>query len=196
MYLVLLCFFMFPSCYAKISLGNERNKMLVFFERKCLENHTGFSNIWKYIFFSMRYIQAMMLAFLFIRGFSTSINNLQNLGYMIFFVIYTAYESIYRRSSKLLCLFTAAFIVMQYYGSLSWRLYQDYVTGDFDPEIFPLATWANIIPFANEDKSDPYEQRAQKLSYLCTKARSNNQMYCEYSPVYIDWVILLFMGFL
>ena len=118
MYCVLLCFFMFPSCYAMISLGNSKNKLLAFFETRCLE--PKYSNKWKYIFFSMRYIQSLMLGFLFFRGFSTSINNLQNLGYMIFFVIYTAYEKLYRQTSWLLCLFTAFFIIMQYFVSLQW----------------------------------------------------------------------------
>ena len=114
-----------------------------------------------------------MLMFLFIRGFSSSINNLQNLGYMIFFVVYTAYENIYRKTSKLLCLFTAFFIIMQYWGSLKWQLDQDFVSGEYNAAKFKSETWANIIPFANTDKTDPYNQRF-KLNSICKWARSHS----------------------
>jgi hypothetical protein len=54
MYCVLFCFFMFPSCYALISHGEQKNKLLAYFEKRCLE--PKHSNLWKYVFFSMRYI--------------------------------------------------------------------------------------------------------------------------------------------
>ena len=37
---------------------------------------------------------------------------------MIFFVVYTAYEHIYRKTSKLLIVFIAFFILVRYYASL------------------------------------------------------------------------------
>jgi hypothetical protein len=35
-----------------------------------------------------------------------------------------------------------------------------------------------------------------ELSSFCKWARGHDQMYCEYLPSWMDWTILLFMGFL
>jgi len=42
---------------------------------------------------------------------------------MAFFVVYTAYEEIYRRTSKILVIFVAAIILAQYAFSLYWYLF-------------------------------------------------------------------------
>ena len=42
---------------------------------------------------------------------------------MVFFVIYTAYENIYRKTSKLLVLFISTVIFAQYLFSNYWYLY-------------------------------------------------------------------------
>jgi hypothetical protein len=69
----------------------------------------------------MRYIQSIVLMFLFLNGI-TNINNMKNLGFMIFFVVYTAYVDIYRKTSALLILFISFFIASQYYYSLVWKI--------------------------------------------------------------------------
>lgn len=70
---------------------------------------------------------------------------------MIFFVVYTAYEEIYRKTSVVLILFISFFIGVQYYYSLVWRIdfYQgkeDYMSG---------LKWSNIIPYQNPT-NDPF----------------------------------------
>jgi hypothetical protein len=68
---------------------------------------------------------------------------------MIFFVVYTAYENLYRKTSSLLCIFTAFFILAQYWFSLSWKLDQDPETGKLDPQLYKSYKWANIIPLSS-----------------------------------------------
>jgi hypothetical protein len=43
---------------------------------------------------------------------------------MVFFVIYTAYENIYRKTSKILVLFISAVIFAQYAFSNYWYLFE------------------------------------------------------------------------
>ena len=50
---------------------------------------------------------------------------MRNIGFMIFFVIYTNSEYLYRTTSKLLSLFIAFFILGQYYFSLNYMKYED-----------------------------------------------------------------------
>jgi len=52
-----------------------------------------------------------------------NLNSVQNLSYMAFFVIYTAYEEIYRRTSLILVTFVAVIIWAQYAASLYWYLF-------------------------------------------------------------------------
>jgi hypothetical protein len=47
---------------------------------------------------------------IFVRGVR-QINNAMNLGFMIFFVIFTAYESIYRRTGFLLIMYISVFVL-------------------------------------------------------------------------------------
>lgn len=58
---------------------------------------------------------------MFLKGIS-NINNIKNLGFMIFFVVYTAYEEIYRKTSVLLIIFISFFIAVQYYYSLFYKI--------------------------------------------------------------------------
>lgn len=53
----------------------------------------------------------------------TNLKSLRNLGYMVFFVVYTAYENIYRKTSKLLILFMSFFIMVRYYTSLHSKFF-------------------------------------------------------------------------
>jgi hypothetical protein len=107
MYITLLMFYMMISCYSLMSQGEKENMLIKFFKKRVSDPR--FSNNWKIVFFSMRYVQSIVLLFLFLKGIS-NINNLKNLGFMIFFVVYTAYEDIYRKTSSLLILFISFFI--------------------------------------------------------------------------------------
>lgn len=96
--------------------------MLRFFIDRC--TLPKYSKNWKIIFMGSRYAQSILLFFLFVRGFS-DLNNILNLGYLIFFAVYTAYENIYRRTCIILVLFVGTKIVGEYYYSLFWQLNKD-----------------------------------------------------------------------
>jgi hypothetical protein len=50
---------------------------------------------------------------------------MQNLGYMAFFIIYTAYEWIYRKTGKMLIFFISFFILGQYIFSFAYTKYMN-----------------------------------------------------------------------
>jgi hypothetical protein len=52
----------------------------------------------------------------------SNLNNFKNLGYVLFFCFYTAYEDFYRKTCALLILFIATYIVGQYYNSLFYKV--------------------------------------------------------------------------
>lgn len=89
MYITLVLFYMMISCHSLLSQNDKENILIKFFKKRVADPR--FSNNWKLVFFSFRYIQAIVLMTLFLKGIS-NINNLKNLGFMIFFVVYTAYE--------------------------------------------------------------------------------------------------------
>jgi hypothetical protein len=68
-------------------------------------------------------------------------NNLKNIGYMIFFVLYTAYEDLYRRTAWVLILFNASFILTQYFFSMYFELQL------MDPDAMRSAQWFNYAPY-------------------------------------------------
>ena len=91
------------------------------------------------MFLATRHAHSFLLFFLFVRGFS-NLNNVLNLGYLIFFAVYTAYENVYRKSSVILVLFVGGKIVGEYYYSLYWKI-------DSDNERFlKRLKWCNWIP--------------------------------------------------
>jgi hypothetical protein len=56
------------------------------------------SNImYNVMFFVLRHVQSIVLLALFVRG-REDLNSLRNLGFMIFFVVYTASEALYRKT--------------------------------------------------------------------------------------------------
>jgi hypothetical protein len=85
--------------------------LISFFRKRITDPR--FSNMWKLVFFGTRYIQSFGLALMFVHGLR-DLYTVQNLGFMIFFVVYTAYEELYRRTSVLLIIFISIFIVGQY----------------------------------------------------------------------------------
>jgi hypothetical protein len=119
MYITLLMFYMMISCYSLLAQEDKGNTLIKFFSKRV--SNPRFSNNWKLVFFSMKYIQSIVLLTLFLKGIS-NINNIKNLGFMIFFVIYTAYEEIYRKTSVLLVMFISFFIAVQYYYSLFYKI--------------------------------------------------------------------------
>jgi hypothetical protein len=75
------------------------------------------SPIWNFVFYIFKYLHSIVLLGLFWEG-RKDIDRLHNLGFLLFLVVYTSYTWIYRRTSKLLTIFTAFFIFGNYYFSL------------------------------------------------------------------------------
>lgn len=74
------------------------------------------SIFWKFFFFFLKSVHTLALFMLFIMGMFKM--NLYHMGLMFFFVVYSASQELYRRTSVLLIVFTAFFIWGQYYYSL------------------------------------------------------------------------------
>lgn len=119
MLLTLLLFYMMISAYIKkIDNTNVENKLIRFFKIKIKEQKVG----WIYCFFACRYAHVLILISLFIKGV-VKLNCFNNLGYMVFFAIYTAYENIYRKTGIVLMIFSSIFIIGQYFYSLHYQIY-------------------------------------------------------------------------
>jgi hypothetical protein len=78
----------------------------------------GCSIFWKFLFYALKYIQTFVLVGIFLNA--KNVNTLRNLGFMMFFVIYTASEYLYRHTSRIMILFTSLFIFGQYFYSLNY----------------------------------------------------------------------------
>jgi len=179
MFLTVACFFMMLSCLRILEQDKTGDGMgLVLFFRKRLTD-PRFSDWWKVVFFCLKYIQTVLLMILFLKGIS-NINNVQNLGYMLFFVVYTAYEEAYRRTSILLIIFNASFIIMQYLFSFMYPLVAD------DQETMEgRYKWLNLYPPTNPS-SDPF----------LFKEKGNEDMYFKISPQAIDWTVVVLLNLL
>ena len=96
----------------------------------------------------------------------TNLKSLRNLGYMVFFVIYTAYENIYRKTSKLLIVFMSFFILMRYYSSLH---------SEFFLVLYNDEMYQQVMKFFNLDHLSDYKSP-------------------EISQTWRMWVLLVLMG--
>lgn len=119
MLVTLLLFYMMISSYLK-AIDNKpaENGFIRFFRIRIHAKKV----LWIWVFFFCRYVHLVILVYLFYRGVS-DLDCFNNLGYMIFFVVYTAYESIYRKTGGILIFFTASFVVLQYFFSLHYQVY-------------------------------------------------------------------------
>lgn len=108
-YVTLATFITMPYCLNAIHNNKKENKLLNFFTLR-IKNHKYYNTLWIAVFQFLKYIQLTLLCFLFYNGMK-NLNSIQNLAYMAFFVIYTAYEEIYRQTSKILVIFVASIIL-------------------------------------------------------------------------------------
>lgn len=120
--------------------------MLYFFKKRLSDEK--YSNSWKIVFYSFRYIQSILLLVLFFNGIQ-NLNNVKNLGYMLFFVVYTAYEEVYRKTCFLLVMFNASFIMGQYMFSFTYPLF----IGDQE-QMVTRFKWLNLYP--SNDATNPF----------------------------------------
>lgn len=173
MFLTLACFYMMISCQRIIARLDTSDSLLTFFRKRC----TGpkYSDVWKLAFFALRYVQSLVLLFLFFSGIS-HINNARNLGYMLFFVVYTAYEQVYRKTSLLLIFFISFFILGQYYFSFVWPLVAQ---GSRESRY----RWLYLYPYENPS-SDPFKESKE------------DTLYFRIAPQPLDWAVLILMNLL
>lgn len=96
---------------------------------------------------------------------------------MIFFVIFTAYEEIYRKASKLLVVFVSLIIFGQYFFSLIYERYLD------EPLKMKFFKWLSLVPHGNSIK-DPFNNLNDK------------NLYFRLRPTLQDWIVLFIMAIL
>jgi hypothetical protein len=99
---------MMISCFVLEYKSNDKAKIERFFAKRLSEDK--YSKVWKFVFYFLKYIHTFTLFVLFIYG-CKKLNNFKNLGFMLFFCFYTAYEDLYRKTSVLLIIFISIFIV-------------------------------------------------------------------------------------
>lgn len=166
-YVILLLFFMTFSALKLIYENNQNDFIIDFFANRIAS--TEYSVAWKFIFFMLKYIQTLVLVALFLNG-SNSLNSMRNIGFMVFFVIYTTSEYLYRTTSKLLTMFISFFILGQYYFSLNYMKYED------DQHILNRLKWLNLFQvdkFPTWQKGDP--------------------IYFRHTPYPFDWMVLVML---
>lgn len=162
MFSVIICFCMMISCIYFVEKQENKSiksKALDFFRKRTTK--PGYSKVWKLIFWSTKYAQSILLLYLFANGFE-DLNNVKNLGYMIFFVLFTAYERLYRKTSLSLVLFVGFFIFFQYYYSLFWQIK---FQGLEDRYYMKSLRWWNVIP-SGTPLDDPFEQNTRERSWF------------------------------
>lgn len=107
MLITLMTFYFMIAAYIKrVDNVKTENRLIRFFKDKIKNKKVG----WIWVFFSLRWIHVIILISLFIKGI-LNLNCINNLGYMGFFAIYTAYEDIYRKTGRILILFSSIFIL-------------------------------------------------------------------------------------
>lgn len=136
MIVTLLLFYSMISSYIKnIDSTNVENFMMAFF-RKRVRNK---KYLWMVVFLASRYVQVPALLFFFWRGIGR-LNAVNNLGFLFFFVLYSAYQKVYRHTGFLLVIFISIFILGQYFMSLYYQIYMH------DEIRIRNLYWWNIFP--------------------------------------------------
>jgi hypothetical protein len=108
LFFVLMIFSMMLSCFILEFKSQDKEKIHRFFAKRIQD--PKYSKGWKFLFYFLKYIHTFALLILAIYG-GKNLNNLKNMGFMLFFCFYTAYESLYRKTCGLLITFIAIFIV-------------------------------------------------------------------------------------
>mmetsp|Transcript_34734 Transcript_34734/g.53328 ORF Transcript_34734/g.53328 Transcript_34734/m.53328 type:complete len:348 (-) Transcript_34734:7663-8706(-) len=169
-FVILSLLFMTISCF-KLTFEYDQNKYLINQFKQKIMSKTASSG-WLFLFFILRYIQQVVLIALFING-ADNLNHFRNLGFMVFFVMFTAYETLYRRTSFLLTIFVGFFIFGQYYYSLVYKKFSDNET------ISERLEWFN---FYEENKKPHWS--------------NDDSVYFRHTPYPFDWIVLILMSIL
>jgi len=162
---ILACFYMSVSCFKLAFTHNQDKGMKSYFFKRCRE-----STVYKFLFFFLKHIQTLVLICLFANG-AQNLNHFRNLGFMLFFVVYTASMAFYRKTSKALVLFVAFFIVGEYFYSLEYHR--------FDRPMQKRFEW---LSFWNKDSPPNW--------------KPGSSIFFRHTPNVFDWAVLLLMNLL
>lgn len=113
-------FMMISAMYVCVSF--DQNERLISRFVKAVQNPRG-SPLWIMFFYVAKYSHSLVLFCLLVRGLH-KVDHFLNLGYILFFVVYTANEGFYRKSSRLLTVFISFFILLQFYFGLQYNDYK------------------------------------------------------------------------
>ena len=128
---------------------------------------------WRFMFYLLKNIYKVVLVYLFIKG-SSDINTFVNLGFMSFFVGYTTYEHLYRKTSNLLVVFIAANILGQYYFSLYYHQFLG------DKKLLRRFSWLGFY----------------KDGHFPTWDSDKDSIYFRFTPWPFEWLVLCKMTWL
>ena len=158
-----------------LSVEHEQNKTLKdeFFKR--LLDPTR-SKLWKFAFYLFRYIQLLVLLTLFLFG-EQHIDLLPNLVYICAFVVYTTYERLYRKSSKLLIVFLALQILGQYFFGLKYHMFVEH------PEEMKRVAWLGLTRCHAYSPDNIQTKTHQQLEAMCSDKSST-----FYTPTFPTWI--------
>lgn len=169
---ILACFYMSVSCFKLAFTHNQDKGMKSYFFKRCRD-----STVYKFLFFFLKHIQTLVLICLFFNG-AQNLNHFRNLGFMLFFVIYTASMELYRKTSKALVLFVAFFIVGEYFYSLEYHRFE----------------------IKGETKLTAMQKRFEWLSFWNVSNPPNwkqgSSIFFRHTPNIFDWAVLLLMNLL
>jgi len=180
LFLVLMIFSMMLSCFVLEYKSQDKAKIERFFSKRIRD--AKYAKSWKFLFVFLKYIHTVTLFVLFIYGCG-QLNNFKNLGFMLFFCFYTAYEDLYRKTSVFLIIFISIFVVGQYYFSLFYEMSiynnEEGFQGRYDT--MNTLSWFDMVPHSN-DLANPY------------KINDTTNSYFRLAPQFLDWGILITLG--
>lgn len=143
---------MHVSCYLLVIQQREENSLLLFFRKRIQGNG---SPIWKYLFQLTPHAQSVVLITLFVIGI-LDVERMRNMMFVLFFVVYTAYYEVYRRTTIVLLTFVQLYILAQYAVSL---FYPFFLVEPYDAGIITKLYQLDIFPTKldnNDLAKDPY----------------------------------------
>ena len=154
----------------KMSYTHNQDSLLVGLFKERIADRKA-SIFWRFMYLGLKHLQVLVLVALYVNG-SGNLNSARNLGFMVFFTVYTASEKLYRRTNVLLIIFISFFIFGQYYFSLTIYRYID------NAKMMRRLQWMNMY----ENKKQLEEWSEEKTVYF------------RHKPYMLDYFVLLLMA--
>ena len=192
---ILSLFWLMISCtYLSISIDQNKYLKAVYYEKIL---HPKASRKWKFSFVFFRYIHLGVLLAMFLNGMQR-IDCLENLTYILFFVIFLTFDKIYRKFSIIMVIFMCTEIVLQYYFGLK---YHTFIT---DPKAMWRIQWFGFILCDKYTDAVFYEPVSwQALQKECVQTAVNfpnwkkdSSVYFRHLPYFKNVVMLVVLSML